>query len=47
MAKEESIDTILKAVELKKSGKVNKIIVFGCMSRLYKNNLSSFRIFYW
>ena len=31
-AKQESIDTILQAVELKKEGKLKKVIVMGCLS---------------
>ncbi len=38
-AKEESIDTILQQVELKKKGKLDKVYVTGCLSERYKNNL--------
>lgn len=38
-AKEESINTILEAVELKKQGKLKNIIVAGCLSERYKNDL--------
>ncbi len=38
-AKEESINTILQQVELKKKGKLDKVIVTGCLSERYKNNL--------
>ena len=38
-AKEESINTILSAVELKKAGKLKKIIVTGCLSQRYKEEL--------
>jgi len=38
-AKEESVNTILNAVALKKAGKVQKIIVAGCLSERYKNDL--------
>lgn len=38
-AKEESINTILKAIELKKAGKIKKIVVAGCLSERYKNEL--------
>lgn len=38
-AKEESIDAILQAGELKKSGKVKKIIVAGCMSAKYSKDM--------
>lgn len=38
-AKEESINTILEAVELKKQGKIKKIIVAGCLSERYVEDL--------
>lgn len=38
-AKEESINTILDQVELKKKGKLDKVYVTGCLSERYKNNL--------
>ncbi len=38
-AKEESINTILQQVELKRKGKLDKVIVTGCLSERYKNNL--------
>ncbi|WP_447641898.1 MULTISPECIES: 30S ribosomal protein S12 methylthiotransferase RimO [Chitinophagaceae] len=38
-AKEESINTILEQVELKKSGKLDKVYVTGCLSERYRNNL--------
>lgn len=38
-AKEESVNTILKAVALKKSGKIKKVIVAGCLSERYKEDL--------
>lgn len=38
-AKEESIQTILQQVELKRRGKLDKVIVTGCLSERYKNNL--------
>lgn len=38
-AKEESINTILEAVSLKKNGKIKKVIVAGCLSERYKNDL--------
>jgi ribosomal protein S12 methylthiotransferase len=38
-AKEESINTILNAVSLKKEGKINKVIVAGCLSERYKKDL--------
>ena len=36
-AKQESIDVILDLVELKKQGKLEKIIVCGCLAQRYKN----------
>jgi ribosomal protein S12 methylthiotransferase len=38
-AKEESVNTILQQVELKKQGKLSKVYVTGCLSERYKNNL--------
>ncbi len=38
-AKEESVNTILNAVELKKQGKLKKVIVAGCLSERYKAEL--------
>jgi len=38
-AKEESINTILNAVALKQKGKINKVIVAGCLSERYKSDL--------
>ena len=38
-AKEESINTILEHVRLKKKGQVDKVYVTGCLSERYKNNL--------
>jgi ribosomal protein S12 methylthiotransferase len=38
-AKEESINTILDAVELKKQGKVKKVVVVGCLSERFKEEL--------
>jgi ribosomal protein S12 methylthiotransferase len=38
-AKEESVNTILNAVALKKAGKVQKVIVAGCLSERYKSDL--------
>ncbi|MBU2493381.1 MAG: 30S ribosomal protein S12 methylthiotransferase RimO [Bacteroidetes bacterium] len=38
-AKEESVNTILEAVELKKQGKIKKVIVAGCLSERYKVDL--------
>jgi ribosomal protein S12 methylthiotransferase len=38
-AKEESINTILEQVELKKKGRLDKVYVTGCLSERYRNNL--------
>lgn len=38
-AKEESVQTILEQVELKKKGKLDKVYVTGCLSERYRNNL--------
>ncbi len=38
-AKQESIDTILDQVELKRRGKLDKVYVTGCLSERYKTNL--------
>jgi len=38
-AKEESVDTILRAVEQKKVGDIQKVIVCGCLSQRYKADL--------
>ncbi len=38
-AKEESINTILEAVNLKKQGKIKKVIVAGCLSERFKDEL--------
>ena len=38
-AKEESVQAILEAVERKKHGDVGKIVVFGCLSQRYGNEL--------
>jgi ribosomal protein S12 methylthiotransferase len=38
-AKEESVNTILDNVALKKKGKLDKVYVTGCLSERYKNNL--------
>lgn len=40
-AKEESINTILDQVELKRRGKLDKVIVTGCLSERYKHNLEA------
>lgn len=38
-AKEESVNTILQAVDLKNKGKLKKLIVAGCLSERYKDTL--------
>ncbi len=38
-AREESINTILEAVNLKQQGKINKVIVAGCLSERYLSEL--------
>ena len=38
-AKEESVNTILEQVSLKKKGKLDKVYVTGCLSERYKSNL--------
>ena len=38
-AKEESINTILSATQLKKEGKIKKVIVAGCLSERYMEDL--------
>ena len=38
-AKEESINTILNAIALKNEGKIRKVIVAGCLSERYKDDL--------
>ncbi|WP_321316314.1 30S ribosomal protein S12 methylthiotransferase RimO [Labilibaculum sp.] len=38
-AKEESIDMILQYVEAKKSGKIDKLFVMGCLSERYRDDL--------
>lgn len=40
-AKEESVNTILQAVALKNSGKLKKLIVAGCLSERYMNDLKN------
>ena len=40
-AKEESINTILGQVELKRRGKLDKVYVTGCLSERYKSNLET------
>ncbi len=40
-AKEESINTILDHVELKKKGRLDKVYVTGCLSERYRGNLEA------
>ena len=40
-AKEESIQTILEQVELKRRGQLDKVYVTGCLSERYKQNLET------
>ena len=40
-AKEESINTILEQVSLKKKGKLDKVYVTGCLSERYRNDLEA------
>lgn len=39
-AKQEAIDTILEFAELKKEGRIKKIIITGCLAERYKNEVS-------
>jgi len=39
-AKEESVDTILRAVQSKKNGDTKKVLVTGCLSQRYKDELT-------
>lgn len=39
VAKEESVNTILEQVELKKKGKLDRVYVTGCLSERYRKNL--------
>lgn len=38
-AKEESVNTILSAIEMKKQGKIKKVVVAGCLSERYMDDL--------
>lgn len=40
-AKEESVDTILSFADLRKKGKISKLIVMGCLSQRYKKDLEA------
>ncbi len=39
-AKDESIRSILEAIELKKKGNIKKVVVMGCLSERYRNELA-------
>ena len=39
MAREESVDTILQAAELRKKGRIEQLVVMGCLSERYHNDL--------
>jgi len=38
-AKQESVDAVLDLIDLKKEGKLKKIIVYGCLAQRYKDEL--------
>ena len=40
-AKEESVNTILDQVDLKKKGKLDKVYVTGCLSERYRGDLAA------
>ena len=40
MAREESVETILQAAELKKSGNIDQLVVMGCLSERYPDELT-------
>lgn len=40
LAREESVDTILQAAELKKSGHIEQLVVMGCLSERYPDELA-------
>ena len=39
IAREESVDTILQAAELKKTGSLKELVVMGCLSERYPEEL--------
>ena len=41
IAREESVDTILQAAELKKTGRLSELVVMGCLSERYPEELTS------
>ena len=40
IAREESIDTILQAAELKKSGNLSELVVMGCLSERFPDEIA-------
>ena len=40
-AKQESVNAVLEAVEMKKRGEVRRIVVFGCLSQRYPHELAA------
>ena len=41
IAREESVDTILQAAELKKTGKLSELVVMGCLSERYPEEVAT------
>ena len=41
IAREESVDTILQAAELKKTGKLSELVVMGCLSERYPEEVAA------
>jgi ribosomal protein S12 methylthiotransferase len=41
-AKRESVDAILDLIELKRQGKLKKVIVYGCLAQRYKDELKKY-----
>ena len=39
IAREESVDTILQAAELRRKGEIEQLVVMGCLSERYHNDL--------
>ena len=39
LAREESVDTILQAAELRKTGSIEQLVVMGCLSERYHDDL--------
>ena len=40
-AREESVDKIIEASELKKKGSIGRLVICGCLPQLYKEKLSA------